>query len=217
MLTFLLLCWLQIWQGKLQPTRVKGQTEWTDQPRLPLLQLHLSCAPIVKSQGTLWIYLFLFILSLGKVRRSPEFIVSQAVQTFTICNVYCWGVLFSFSCAHSYRIARCCVDIFWILSNPVSLGMEMGSEGGWAPEFVGLVPLNSCKSAASSSSQACGQYKTPPLVKEFTSPSGLSGAPAALPNCLLGCETVPACERVAPFPVSCKSAATLTSFQVGVC
>ncbi len=43
---------------------------------------------------------------LRKIKRSPEFIVSQAVQTFTICNVNCWGVLFSFSCAHSYRIER---------------------------------------------------------------------------------------------------------------
>ncbi len=41
------------------------------------------------------------------------------------------------------------------LTHLSSLGMEMGSEGGWAPEFAGFVPLNSCKRASSSSSHAC--------------------------------------------------------------
>ncbi len=86
------------------------------------------------------------------------------------------------------------------LTHLPSLGLEVGSEGGWAPEFAGFVPLNSCKSASSSSSHTCDQYKTPHLVKELTHPSGLCGAAAALPDCLLGCETVPACERVAPSP-----------------
>jgi hypothetical protein len=96
------------------------------------------------------------------------------------------------------------------------LGIEVGSEGGWAPESAGLASLNSCKSTASSSSHACGQYKTSPLVKELAIPSGLGGAAAALPNCLLGCETVPASERVAPFTLNCKSTAAFTSSELGV-
>ncbi len=64
------------------------------------------------------------------------------------------------------------------------LGIQVGSEEGWAPESADFVPLHSCKSAASSPSHACGQCKTLPLVKDVTIPSGV-GAAAALPNCFL--------------------------------
>ncbi len=92
----------------------------------------------------------------------------------------------------------------------------MGSGEGWAPKTADFVPLHACKSAASSPSHACGQCKALPLVKELTIPSGLEAA-AALPNCCSECRTVPSSGKVAPFPSSCKSAATLASFKLGVC
>jgi hypothetical protein len=95
-------------------------------------------------------------------------------------------------------------------------GVEVGSIEGQAPKTSSLDNLSTCKSAASSSSHACGQCQTLPLVHEWSIPSGV-GAAAALPNCLPECKTVPSIGEVAPSFCSCKSAVSLASFQVGVC
>jgi hypothetical protein len=96
------------------------------------------------------------------------------------------------------------------------LGVEVGSVEGWAPETASLDTLSTRKSAASSSSHACGQYQTLPLVHELSIPSGV-GAAAALPNCLPECQTLPPSGKVASFPVSGTSTVSLASCQVGVC
>ena len=84
------------------------------------------------------------------------------------------------------------------------VGVEVGSIEGWAPETASLDNLSTCKGAATSSSHACGQCQTLPLVHELSVPSGV-GAAAALPNCLPECKTVPSIGEVAPSFCSCKT------------